>query len=436
MIKITEIEKNSIAEELGINCGDFVVKINRRVPKDKLDMIYFDSLEKLSLTIMSEDGVLTTYKIQKDFDEKLGITLLGFEDMSPKWCANKCMFCFVDQLPKGMRKTLYVKDDDWRFSFVTGSYVTLTNLSKEDIKRICSQKFSPLYVSVHATDQKTRLMLLGRKDAPNIVKLLKKFGKHGVICHTQAVVCPGINDGEILDKTIKDLSNLYPMVKSLAVVPVGLTGHRDCLNKIKPYDKESANKTIDICEKWQKLCKQRFGDVFVYPSDELYLKAEREFMPVEDYGEFDQIENGIGLIPKFENEFMDAMNSIEDNDLVGEYTILTGVSATEFMTKLSSLFMKKFTKVKIEIKTIKNNFFGQSVTVAGLIVGRDIVEQTNKEELLKNVIIPRVMMKETENVFLDGMTLDELKNKLNRPIFVSGYLGSDLVEILKRKEEK
>ncbi|MEG1499496.1 MAG: DUF512 domain-containing protein [Clostridia bacterium] len=435
MKKIVEVLNGSIANELGIEVGDYVLKLNGREPVDRLDMIFFDSKKKIKLEIKNKNGEIILFKFSKDESEKIGIELEGFDEIQTRWCANHCLFCFVDQLPKSMRKTLYVKDDDWRLSFISGNYVTLTNLSKLDIKRICTQKISPLYISVHATDEKVRNFLLGRKKSRNILKLLKKFAKNKITCHCQVVLCPNINDGKILAKTMKDLFKLYPFVKSLAIVPVGLSGHRNKLTKIEPFTKDGAKMALAQIQEFVSLCKKKTGDDFVFPADELFLKAGMELPDAIEYGEFEQLENGVGLVAKFAKDFKDALSLLPDKVESHSYNIATGVSAFDLISKCANMFMEKHANVKINVIKIINKYFGETITVAGLITAVDLFLQAKDKLIEGELLITKSMLKETENVFLDGTTLEELEKKLNRKIIVSGAGGEDFAKTLAGKGE-
>ncbi|MFA6860201.1 MAG: DUF512 domain-containing protein [Clostridia bacterium] len=430
MIKILKVEKNSIAYDLDIKKGDFLVSINKKLPEDKLEYLYFDSLNKLNVIIQNADGEQTIFKIKKDSEEKLGLELQGFDDINTKWCRNKCMFCFIDQLPKNMRKTLYVKDDDWRLSFVSANYVTLTNLTPAQIKRIITQKVSPLYVSVHATNEKIRKQMLGIKESMPILRLLKKLTRHKIIVHCQIVLCPGINDGAVLTKTIKELLKCGKNMKSIAVVPVGLTKYRASLPQIKPVNKECAKKTLQIINKYSEKYFPKRGEHSVFGSDELYLRAEENLPSYSYYGEFYQLGNGVGILAKFQKEFIDAMNDITVEPKASSYTIVTGVSAFNFMTDLAKMFSEKFPTVNVNVVKIINNFFGESVTVAGLLTGGDILGQISSFLCNKNIILPRCMLRETQAVFLDDMTLDEFKTSINKKVYISGETGDSLVDIL------
>ncbi len=422
MLKIKSIEKNSIAYRLGLKRDDVIEAFNGDPAKDMLDVAYFDSQADFSVTV-GREGKKITFNVHKNSDFPMGWDFYDESFIEPRWCANKCVFCFVDQLPRGQRKTLYVKDDDWRLSFVSGNFVTLTNISDEEIARIKDKKFSPLYVSVHATDDNLRRKLLGNPKARPILPLLKELAQCGITIYTQVVMCPDLNDGEILKKTMMDLFELYPAVQNLAVVPVGLTKYRCGLQDLQPVSKQVANETITAVETFDAECYAKIGRHFVYCSDEMYVYAEREIPPYEYYGDFEQLENGVGLVADMRYQFDLALRDAVAPKK-GSFTVVTGVAATPFIQQVLDKAKHLFPTLDVNIVTVINKFFGETVTVAGLVVGRDIVDALGAAENVgETLLLPRVMLKETEDVFLDGMTLDELKKITGKKIIVTsdGY---------------
>ena len=422
MLKIKSVDKNSIAARLGIKRNDVIVAFNQKLALDMLDVAYFDSQSDFSLTV-ERNGKKLDFDIHKDANLPMG---WDFEDESyiePRWCANKCVFCFVDQLPKGQRKTLYVKDDDWRLSFVSGNFVTLTNLSDAELERIKEKKFSPLYISVHATDDELRRKLLGNPKARPILPLLKELADSGITMYTQVVMCPDLNDGDVLLKTMRDLFSLYPAVQNLAVVPVGLTKYRCGLQQLQPVSKDVANGTIDMVENFDAQCFSKTGKHFVYCSDEMYVYAQREIPSFEYYGDFEQLENGVGLVADMRYQFDLALKDAVAAKK-GSFTVVTGVAATPFVQQVLDKAKRLFPQLNVNVVTVTNKFFGETVTVAGLVVGRDIVDALcGCGNVGDTLLLPRVMLRETEDVFLDGMTLDELKKATGKKIIVTadGY---------------
>ena len=422
MLKILQLDKNSIAKKIGLKKDDIIVAFDGEKAKDMLDVAYFDSQSQFSLTVV-RNGKQLTFEVSKDAYMPMGWDFYDESYIEPRWCANKCVFCFVDQLPKGQRPTLYVKDDDWRLSFVSGNYVTLTNISDADIQRIISKKFSPLYVSVHATDDEVRKMLLGNPKARPIMPLLKTFADAGITMHTQVVMCPNLNDGKVLAQTLSDLYSLYPAVKNLSIVPVGLTKHRHCLHPIDQVSEQVAKDTIALVEAFDKKCFDEHCEHFAYCSDEMYLYAKMDVPSYDYYGDFDQLENGVGLIAdtryQFDLAFADSIAAQK-----GSFTIVTGVSATPIMNELIQKAKAKHPQLNANVVTVLNKFFGESVTVAGLVVGSDIVETLKTAQNVGDtLLLPRVMLREIEDVFLDGMTLTQLKQLTNKNIQVvsDGY---------------
>lgn len=422
MLKICKLDKNSIAKKIGLKKDDVVVAFNNEPAKDMLDVAYFDSQSEFTLTV-ERKGKQLTFEISKDANEALGWDFYDESYIEPRWCANKCIFCFVDQLPKGQRKTLYVKDDDWRLSFVSGNFVTLTNVTDAEIARIKDKKFSPLYISVHATDDDIRRKLLGNPKARAIMPLLKELVESGITIYTQVVMCPNFNDGKVLEQTMKDLFSLYPAVQNLAVVPVGLTKHRCGLQDLQMVSQIEASATVDMVEKFDAECFAKTGQHFVYCSDEMYVYANREIPPYEYYGDFEQLENGVGLIADMRYQFdlalRDAVSAKKSS-----FTIVTGVAATPFVQQVLDKARTLFPELRANVITVVNKFFGETVTVAGLIVGQDIVSTLKgRTDVGDTILLPRVMLREREDVFLDGMTLDELKQTVGKKIEITadGY---------------
>lgn len=415
MLKIKSVDKRSAGKRLGVKKGWSVVGFNGQTAQDILDYEFFDSQECFSVSFDTPSGQ-RIIDVQKDADESLGFE---FEEScylsEPRPCRNNCIFCFVAQLPKGMRRTLYIKDDDWRLSFASGTYVTLTNLKDGELERIIEKKFSPIYVSVHATDDEVRRLMLGNPAAAPIMPLLKALAEGGIVMHTQIVVCAGYNDGEILKRTLDDLYSLFPNVASVAIVPVGLTSHRSSLTPLKNLNPSQAGEVIRISDAFNgKVSRQ-----FAFCSDEMYLRAEMPIPPYEFYGDFDQIENGVGLIAKFRREFEECLE-LALKARKGGFTVVTGVDSEQFMRELTENAKSKFPSLDVEVVAISNKFFGETVTVSGLLTGGDIADVLKKRVNKKTVLLPRTALREFESVFLDGMTLKELEKKLKRKIKTAG----------------
>ena len=433
MLKILFVDENSVGAEIGLEKGDSILAFDGEEAVDVLDYEYYEGQEAFSITVLTKDGEKVDVDIEKDIDETLGLTFDESAYLKSRACRNKCIFCFVDQLPKGMRKSLYFKDDDWRMSFAAGNYVTFTNLTEKEIQRILSKKFSPLYVSVHASDDNVRRAMLQNKTAQDIIPLLKRFADAGITMHTQIVLCPGVNDGEVLQKTMDDLYALYPYVNTLAVVPVGLTKFRDGLTQVKPLDEEDAKKVLEMTDRFAQKCKEENGCRFVYCSDEFYLKAKKDFPTYGEYGSFSQIEDGVGLITKFKKEFDDAVKNFSAAK-EGSFTLVTGVSAYPFIKNLADELKEKF-GVKCQVIRVENEFFGKSVTVSGLLTARDILAALSKTEVGDTVLLPRVLLREIKDVFLDDVTLDEFKKAVGRKVETVENDGADFCRKMLKGEK-
>lgn len=419
MLTIKTVENNSIAKELGIEVGDVLFKINGKEVEDVLDYLYLEGETEFSLEILS-NGKTYTLDVERDLDEDIGLSFS--DELEVRTCCNKCVFCFVDQMPKGLRDTLYVKDDDYRLSFISGSYVTLTNDSDEELDRIIALHLSPIYVSVHATDEECRSKLLKNRFAGKLMQQLEKLTSNGIEVHTQVVLCKNLNDGDILHKTIADLYKLYPKVKTLAIVPVGVTKFRKDFDGFELFDKESAAKVIDDVELCAKYFYEKHGEPFVYLSDEFYCLAEREMPEAKHYGAYDQIENGVGLVRKFIDEFNEEISA--DKIFSSKKTLLvTGVS---FFPTLEKLLKK--VGCPHEILCVENDFFGKTVTVAGLLTATDILKHIKGD--YDRIILPSNVLKEFGNVFLDGTTIEEFREKVNAEVVVSPKSGGELYKIL------
>lgn len=422
MLKILNCDNHSVAERCGFLPNDQILAFDGIPALDMLDVAYYDSQSRFTVTVKRNEQTLDV-KVKKYVIEPMGWNFYDECYIEPRWCANKCMFCFVDQLPKGQRKTLYVKDDDWRLSFVSGNYVTLTNISDAEVKRIVDKKFSPIYVSVHATDDELRRKLLGNQTARPIMPLLKTLADGGITMYTQVVMCPSLNDGEQLRKTLSDLFTLYPRVQNVAIVPVGLTKYRSELDKIDLVDKACANRAIDLVEQFDRECLAKTGNHFAYCSDEMYVYAERDIPSFDFYGEFEQLENGVGLIADFRHQF-DLAFYDSTAAKKQRFVAVTGISAQKYVQEVVDKSKNAFPELDCQVLAIENRFFGSTVTVSGLLVGADVlhaVQQLPRD--FDTLLLPRVMLREIEDVFLDGMTLEELKRSLGKNIEISadGY---------------
>lgn len=409
---VISVKEESLARSAGIKKGDRIVSVNGEEIKDVLDYRFFTADLKLYIKILDNDGAEREIYINNPESQDIGLELCYGEEGKTKRCKNKCIFCFIDQMPGGMRESLYVKDDDVRLSFLTGSYITLTNLTERDIERIIYQKISPVNVSVHTVNPKLRVEMLKNKHAGEVYKIMKRLARHKITMNCQVVLVKGVNDKKELEKTIKKLFRLYPYVGSLSVVPVGLTKYRENLPDLEPFLKEDSQEVIDLIESFQKKAKKRRGVSFVYASDEFYLKAERPLPDEESYDGYPQIENGVGMITSFREEAKEALSEITDYSKDREVGIITGFAACEVMEEMAKEIMSKFKSVKCSIFPIKNNFFGGGVTVAGLVCGKDVKEQLKGKKLPEELLMPEVMFRAETDVMLDDVTIGELEKEL------------------------
>lgn len=413
MVKIVAVAPGSIAEELELQPGDALVAINGKPLRDLIDyLLLTKNAEELCLEVLCADGTALEPELEKDAEEDLGLEI---EHPAPTQCGNDCLFCFVHQLPRGMRNTLYIKDEDYRFSFLYGAYVTLSNIREEEIVRILEQRLSPLYVSVHTTDAGLRSQLLGRKQIPPILDLLRRLIAGGIEIHTQVVVCPGINDGTGLEQTITDLGELVPGLLSLALVPVGLTGHRDRLPQLRLHTQDEARAILELVRRRQAQFLLKFGRRLVFAADEFYLQGASEFPLLEEYEGLPQYENGVGMIPLFRQE---AKQVLEEAQSLPSFTVdcLTGASFWSELVDFSRKLEVR-TGVKIQVHKVENHFFGGHVSVTGLLTGRDIIESLRGRLTGKVLLVPEVVFRDGEEVLLDDVTPEELAEALAVEIF-------------------
>lgn len=420
MTNVVKIEPGSIAEELGIKPGDLLVGINGQVIKDVLDYRYLVQDEELDLLIEEADGEQVLYEIEKDLHEDLGLV---FEDGlmdAPRGCANRCIFCFIEQLPPNMRSTLYFKDDDFRLSFLQGNYVTLSNMSSNDLDRLVFYHLSPINISVHTTDPHLRRFMLNNKHAGDILKTLTRLQEANIDMNFQIVLCKSVNDGAVLDKSIEELSKFIPHAKSLSVVPAGLTRFRDELGlfNIADFDKADARRILAQIKSWQQKIKKRHNTKFVFAADEFYIKAGAGIPSYPHYENFPQIENGVGLIAMLSKEFDDALAQTKAGRIFAkkEISIATGMAAAGFINELARKVEERFPALHINVYPVPNIFFGERVTVAGLLTGQDICAKLQNKQLGDCLLIPEVMLRHGETVLLDGLTLAEMEKILNVPI--------------------
>jgi putative radical SAM enzyme (TIGR03279 family) len=428
--RVERVEPDSIAAELMIGPGDEIIAINDTEPADILDWRLAESSEDILLAVRHADGELVEYEIEKEYDEPLGIIFDSPTLDTIRSCQNRCVFCFVDQMPKAMRETLYIKDDDYRLSFLSGSYITLTNLKEQDIARISGLHLSPLYVSVHTTNPELRKTIMNHRRAGEILSVLSRLAEAGISFHTQVVLCPGLNDGEELEKTIQDLYALYPAVQSLAVVPVGLTGHRAGLYQLSPADQSHARGVLAQITRWQQHCLAQQGTRFVFASDEFYTAAGAPIPADEAYEDYLQLENGVGLIRLLLNDW-DAWqeNLPQSVQHAVSATVATGVSAAAYLKPVIDR-LNEIPGVDLTLIPVENRFFGGYVTVAGLLMYSDLVNALQNKDSKEKLYLPAVLLKEGRELFLDGYTIDDLTLTLQKEIRIVDSLDEFLTDLL------
>ena len=426
------VQSGSIAEEAGVEAGDFLLSINKQNIKDIFDYRYYQASEELLLEIEKPDGEIWEIEVEKDENEDLG---LEFEDSlidGAKSCTNKCIFCFIDQLPKGMRETVYFKDDDSRLSFLTGNYVTLTNIKNEELERIIHYRMSPINVSVHTTNPDLRKFMLGNRFAGDVMDKIRMLTDNGIEVNCQIVLCRDINDKNELDKTIDDLCQLYPSINSVSIVPVGISRHRENLFELKPFDMESSTNVINQVHKWQnKLLKER-GSRVIYLSDEFYINAGIDIPKYKEYEGFPQIENGVGMVALLRQEVKEALKNKKKHIMPvnRKVSLVTGRLVYKNILQLVDEIKNVYNGLEVNVYDIENDFFGPYVTVTGLLTGQDIVKQLKGRDLGQELLISRNMLRAGEHVFLDDYTVERIEAELDIPIRIVDSSGNDFVNAL------
>lgn len=428
--EIKRVMKGSIADEIGLEPGDVILKINNNEVKDILDYRFLMSDEEILLTVLTKQGEEVEVEIEKEVYEDLGVEFESGLIDGAKSCANRCIFCFIDQLPKGMRETLYFKDDDTRLSFFQGNYVTFTNLSDHEIDRLIKMRISPINVSVHTTNPELRVEMLKHKNAGRIVEIMKKFADNNIVMNAQIVLCPTFNDGIELERTLSDLLSLGEAVKSVSVVPIGKTKYRDGLCSIPSVTKEGAIDVIKTIEKWQNKALDKIGTRLFFASDEFYLKAEKTIPREEEYEGFPQIENGVGLIASMREEFFRALEEDYEMEKPAHVSIATGAAAYNFIKSIAKTAEERYNKLKVDVYKIVNNFFGEEITVTGLLCGCDIISQLKGMDLGDRLIISKSMLRDSTDVLLDDVTVKDIENELKVKIKAIENDGYEFLEAL------
>lgn len=428
--KIKSVEPGSIAEELEIEVGDYLLAVNDTELKDIFDYHYLCNDENITVLVEKADGERWELDIEKDYNEDLGIDFeQGLMD-EYRSCTNKCMFCFIDQMPPGMRETLYFKDDDARLSFLQGNYITLTNMKEADLERIIKYRLSPINISIHTVNPELRVKMLHNRFAGEALNKLQRLYDNRIEMNSQIVLCKGLNDGAELERSIEYLSNLLPYMESLSVVPVGLTKYRENLAPLEKFSKEDAIEVLDLIHRWQEKLLEKYGTRFVFASDEWYITAELP-IPEEDYYEgYGQIENGVGMVRSLEDEFDEYLAELKGDDREKKVSLATGVLAGPIIKKLTDKLAEKYPNVTCEVYVIQNDFFGRDITVAGLLTGQDIIKQLKGKDLGKYLILPSVLLRSGEEVLLDDLTVQDLENALQKEIRIVKSDGTSLIDTI------
>ena len=425
---ILSVEDGSIAQELELEPGDVLVSIDGQQVEDIFDYRYLIQGECITVLIRKRDGEEWELDIEKDYDEDLGIDFGNGLMDAYRSCSNKCVFCFIDQLPKGMRKTLYFKDDDSRLSFLQGNYITLTNMSDHDIDRIIMYHLEPINISFHTFNPALRRKMLNNRFAGDIFEKVDRLCEAGIELNGQIVLCKGINDGAELDYSLEAMERYIPCLKSLSVVPVGLTRFRDRLYPLEPFTKEDAEQVLSQIENAQKHFMEKYGSHIVHAGDEWYILAQREMPPEDNYDGYLQIENGVGMVRSLSDEVGEYLAQLEGDKRERKISVATGVLAYPYIRELADRISTVFPGVEVPVYKIVNRFFGERITVAGLLTGQDLKAQLEGHDLGENLLLTQHMLRSGEEVFLDDMTVSELSEALHVPVRIVGTSGRDLVE--------
>lgn len=430
-LTVSSVMDGSIAKEAGLEKGDALITINGRAIADILDYCFHIREKLVNIEVLKESGERWDLEVEKDGEEDLGVEFksTGLENITR--CGNKCIFCFVDQMPEGMRDTLYIKDDDYRLSFLQGSFITLTNMSSHDFKRVAGLRLSPLYVSVHTTNPELRASITGNKRAGNVLKDLRSLIENGIEVHAQAVICPGINDREELERTVSDLAGLWPGVRSLAVVPVGLTAKRKGLFQIRRFGPDEASLVVSSVRGWQDGCLKKFDYPFVFAGDEFYLTAGAQIPASRRYADFPQIENGVGLTRIFRDHWAGAKRRLPKRSAKPlKIKLITGLLGEKVIKPVVS-DLNRIINMQAEAVAVKNEFFGEMVTVAGLLTGGDILKYSEKLKEGDMVILPGSVLRKGSGTLLDDMTPGDLSETLGVPVETAEGPG-ELINIIKK----
>lgn len=426
--QIYNIKKGSVLDEMGVEPKDIILSIDGTPVEDELDIRFLTSVSEMTMEVEKRNGEVWELEIELDDDEDLGI--IFDESQEIRRCKNNCVFCFIDQMPAGMRDTLYIKDDDERMSFLYGNYITLTNLSDFERERIVRYHIMPVNISVHATEPELRCRMLHNRFAGDIMEQLQFFKNHGILMNSQIVLCPGYNDGAHLERTLSDLETLYPQMQSVSVVPLGMTKFRENLPKLRPVEREQALEVLQIIKRHQIKMLDQYGIHFVFPGDEFFLTADEPIPNPEYYENFSQIENGVGMIASFEQELYRALDETTEVEKPRHVGVFTGKAAAPFMRKWCRMVEEHFPSIYITVIEITNRFFGESITVSGLMTGKDILEQAAFTEKYDVLLLPENAVKYQTELLLDDITISDLEKTLHTSIKVTAIDGFSLVNAL------
>lgn len=431
--KISKVDAGSIGEELELEPGDVLLTINGNEVEDVFDYEYYVNSPSMTMVVQKANGEEWELDIENDYED-LGLTFENGLMSDYRSCRNKCIFCFIDQMPPGMRETLYFKDDDTRLSFLQGNYVTLTNLKEKDIERIIRFKLSPINISVQTTNPELRCRMLNNRFAGEALKLIDRLYEAGTPMNGQIVLCRGINDGAELERSIRDLSRYLPYMESVSVVPVGLSRFRDGLYPLEPFTKEDAEQVIDLIESWQKRLYAEYKTHFIHASDEFYILAERPLPEAERYDGYIQLENGVGMLRLMAEEVEEELSAAEGDKEEGFVSLATGRLAYPYLLKYAGWIQEKFPGRRIELHAIRNDFFGETITVSGLITGQDIIKQLSGKDLGEYLLLPINMLRSGEDVFLDDVTVGDVEKALQVKIRIVKSSGHDFVRAILHPE--
>ncbi|MGI8254892.1 DUF512 domain-containing protein [Blautia difficilis] len=425
---ISRVLPGSIGEELELEPGDVLVSINGQLVEDVFDYRYLMNDEVVELLIRKKNGEEWELEVEKDYEDDLGVEFENSLMDDYRSCSNHCIFCFIDQMPPNMRETLYFKDDDSRLSFLQGNYVTLTNMSEYDLDRIIKFHLSPINVSFQTMNPELRCKMLHNRFAGDALKKVDKLYQGGVIMNGQIVLCKGVNDRDELEYSLEKLSEYAPVLQSVSVVPVGLSKYRDGLYPLEPFDREDAEYLIEQVERWQKIMMERHGIHFIHASDEWYILAGKKLPEETRYDGYLQLENGVGMMRLLETEVKERLAGLEGDNREFTASVATGKLAAPFIQQYMKLIQEKFPNIKVNVYTIRNDFFGERITVSGLITGADLREQLKDKELGEKILIPCNMLRSGEDVFLDDLTVDDIREALGTELVVVDEPGADLVD--------